>query len=104
MNYYVAHVFLVFYKKSAEKNWFLMLSRFILVLDAVRSMGNLPNIYIVTVATCTCDTFPIAFDRRGCVVVAICDTFPIVFKSLGINESAATHVDEETVVTQEIST
>ena len=33
----------------------------------------------VAVATCTCDTFPIAFNRRGCVVVATCDTFPIVF-------------------------
>ena len=26
-----------------------------------------------------CDTFPIAFNRRGCVVVVTCDTFPIVF-------------------------
>ena len=27
----------------------------------------------VAVATSTCDTFPIAFNRRGCVVVATCD-------------------------------
>ena len=28
---------------------------------------------------CTCDTFPLAFNRRDYVVVATCDTFPIDF-------------------------
>ena len=50
---------------------------------AIRSVTKVDSVCScvegVAVATCTCDTFPLAFNRRCCVVVATCDTFPIVF-------------------------